>query len=121
MAYTNCYGSCRYIYWEAFMSKADLVALIGSVAIFGLSALFLTIAFHGRRFQRYGREALGCAAAWTFVVAFMRILSLVELVDTNAVRSVNTLSAVVFLLILSQIAWLRRIENNNGKRRNNEN
>jgi len=103
------------------MNRADLTALVGSIAIFGLSALFLIIALHARRFQRYGREALGCAAAWTFIVALFRCLNVTDIISTDTFRSINTVSAIVFLVILGQIAWLRRVEHNNGKRRTNAN
>ena len=96
------------------MSRADLTALVGAVVIFAMSGLFALIAFHARRFQRYGREALLCAAAWTFVVAVMRLLSLGGLVNTDTVRSTNTVSAIVAIVILSEIAWLRRVAQKNG-------
>ena len=96
------------------MSRADLTALVGSVVIFGMSGLFALTAFHTHRFQRYGREALLCAAAWTFVVALMRCFSLAEWVSTDTVRSTNTVSAIVAVVILSEIAWLRRVEQKNG-------
>ena len=97
------------------MSRADLTALVGSVVIFTMSGLFAWTAYHAHRFQRYGREALLCAAAWTFVVALMRCLSLAGVVNTDTVRSTNTVSAIVSLVILAEIAWLRRVEQNNSK------
>ena len=96
------------------MSRADQIALVGAVVIFGMSGLFAWVAFYVHRFQRYGREALFCAAAWTFVVALMRVLSLAEWVSTDTVRSTNTVSAIVALVILTEIAWLRRVEHKNG-------
>ena len=96
------------------MSRADLIALVGAVVIFAMSGLFALIAFHARRFQRYGREALLCAAAWTYVVALMRCFSLAEWVSTDTVRSTNTVSAIVAVVILTEIAWLRRVEQKNG-------
>ena len=96
------------------MSRADLTALVGAVVIFGMSGLLAWVAVHARRFQRYGREALLCAAAWTFVVALMRCFSLAEWVSTDTVRSTNTVSAIVAVVILSEIAWLRRVEQKNG-------
>ena len=96
------------------MTRADQIALVGAVVIFGMSGLFALTAFHTHRFQRYGREALLCAAAWTFVVALMRGLSLGGVVDTGTVRSTNTVSALAALLILWQIAWARRAEARNG-------
>ena len=96
------------------MSRADLTALVGAVVIFAMSGLLAWVAVHAHRFRRYGREALLCAAAWTFVVALMRCLSLGGLVSTDTVRSTNTVSAIVAVVILSEIAWLRRVEQKNG-------
>ena len=96
------------------MSRADLTALVGDVVIFGMSGLLAWVAYHARRFQRYGREALFCAAAWTFVVALMRSLSLGGLVNTDTVRSTNTVAAIVAIVILTEIAWVRRVAQKNG-------
>ena len=96
------------------MSRADQIALVGAVVIFGMSGLFALTAFHAPQFRRYGREALLCAAAWTFVVALMRVLSLGGLVNTDTVRSTNTVSAIVAIVILTEIAWLRRVAQKNG-------
>ena len=85
-----------------------------AIAIFYVSGLLAWVAVHARRFQRYGREALLCAAAWTFVVALMRCFSLAGWVSTDTVRSTNTVSAIVALVILTEIAWLRRVEHKNG-------
>ena len=96
------------------MSRADLTALVGDVVIFGMSGLLAWVAVHAHRFQRYGREALLCAAAWTFVVAVMRLLSLGGLVNTDTVRSTNTVAAIVAIVILTEIAWVRRVAQKNG-------
>ena len=96
------------------MSRTGLTALVGAVVIFGMSGLFALVAFYAHRFQRYGREALFCAAAWTFIVALTRVLSLADLVSTDTVRSTNTVSAVVALVILGEIAWVRRVAQKNG-------
>ena len=99
------------------MTDADLLGLVGSVALFAFAFLLAWIARRSHRFNRYGQEALACAAAWVFVVAITRCLSIADVIGTTLVRSANTLAAIVFLTILAELVWLRRVETTNGRRR----
>jgi len=98
------------------VNRADQIALVGAVVIFAMSGLFALTALHVPQFRRYGREALLCAAAWTFIVALMRVFSLAGKVSTDTVRSTNTVAAVVAVVILTEIAWVRRAEQKNGEK-----
>ena len=96
------------------MNKIDTLNLVGTSALFAFAALLGWVALHSHRFHRYGQEALGCAAAWIFIVGTMRCLSLAGVANTSLVRLVNTLSAIVFLIILGELLVLRRVEVKNG-------
>jgi hypothetical protein len=97
------------------MSNADLLGLVGSVALFALAGVLLWIGAHPLRYGRYGQEALICAGCWTLVVALMRVLSISHVVSTDVVRRVNTMSAVTALVIIAGTVTLYRTEHNRKK------
>lgn len=64
------------------------------------------IALSAKRVDRYGREALAGGGLFMVVVALMRAVSLAGWVDIPTVRALNSMAAMVALVIIAQAGWL---------------
>ena len=99
------------------MSAGQILQLVGTIALVVFGFGLVDVAHSTERFSRYGREALYCAAAFSFAACFARMAALLGLFTQENARIVNGLLAVAFVAILAQIVWLHRVENGNAPRR----
>ena len=85
-----------------------MIAVAGNVLIFVFAAILVMVA--KRRYERYGREALDCAALFIFTIGVNRALSIAHVISTDRVREINSYAILVCTVILAEAVWLHRVE-----------
>jgi len=99
------------------MTDVQLAQAIGLGGLTTFAFITWRIALlNGKRYARYGREALACVSAF-FTLAIITIaLSLAGLLSAEDSRTINLLSSIVPVLILFQLGAATAIEMNMEKR-----
>lgn len=89
------------------------VQLLQSIGLGGLS-LFALITWriallNGKRYERYGREALACCSAFFTLAVVTIALSLAAVMSAELSRTINLLGAIIPVLILAQLGAITAV------------
>lgn len=89
-------------------SEVDVLSSLAGTVVFIMFALtLLWIAASFETFDRYGREALRCAAVFIMVIATTRTLNTLGLLIATDARAINTLAGWIVMAILIQVILTR--------------
>ncbi len=84
-----------------------LTTMVGTGVFVMLAITLIWISTSFDSFDRYGREALRCAAAFILVVATTRTLNAMGILIPTDARAVNTIAGFVTFSILVQVILTR--------------
>ena len=82
--------------------------LIGTICIALFAGILYLVAWKSHWFDRFGKEALLCAASLTMTTAAIRFLVYYKIISQSDARTINGIAAAVFLTILLEILYINR-------------